>query len=382
MNTAIAFAESNRPSAAPGNYIRISRELEDHPIVGFGQPVAPADPSKGSYSRAEAWIFLVFHARWQTAEVNNRGKVITLERGELLGARAWLARVWNWTEKQVRGFLDRLEADMMIDRKKGQSNDQSMGQKNDQKSAHFTNIISICKYDVFQEAIEAFCEEKGHSRTNQKAALGANERANQGPQYKERGGAGAGAHFDLKLTSENKITPLSRPPMPSPSDEGQHQGISRDANGIYRAINGSRAPLEQILGKAGNLDEVLIEISPKLPDKLAGQELALALAAAVADHVRELEKIKQKKGTRLNRDWRLTKAWGDWATKETGLDAAWVRSEADKFRDHWLSQPGTKATKLDWERTWWNWIRNAKKPLPTKVNSNEQDRNRSLLDRL
>ena len=125
MTASAVFPGDNRPSAAPSNYVRISRELEDHPIVGFGQPVPPADPHRGSYSRAEAWIFLVFHARWQTAEVNNRGKVITLERGELLGARAWLARVWNWTEKQVRGFLDRLEADMMIDRKKGQSKGQS-----------------------------------------------------------------------------------------------------------------------------------------------------------------------------------------------------------------------------------------------------------------
>lgn len=35
--------------------------------------------------------------------------------------------------------------------------------------------------------------------------------------------------------------------------------------------------------------------------------------------------------------------------------------EAAKFRDYWSAQPGQKGVKLDWQATWRNWCRNAKK---------------------
>lgn len=370
-----AGALPNYPSAAPGNYVRISRELEDHPIVGFGHPVRPADPLRGSYSRAEAWLFLVFKAKWQTAEVNNRGKVITLERGELLGARAWLASVWNWTEKQVRSFLDRLESEMMIDRKKGQSEGQDCGQSKDQKGAHFVNIISIRNYSIYQAAIEEFCAQKGQSPTDERAGIGANKRANQGPHINKE-------NNNNITTVENHNLGLA--PL---SSSAQNDDFFWDENGVVQALNGSRIPLEKILGGAADLDEVLQEISPKLPDKPIGRELVIAVAAAVAEHARHLERVKQKRGTRLPRDWHLVKSWGEWAMAETGLSADWVRAEADRFRDHWHSQPGTKATKLNWELTWRNWIRAARKPQSTLgrgVSSRELEnlRNRSLLDRL
>ena len=34
--------------------------------------------------------------------------------------------------------------------------------------------------------------------------------------------------------------------------------------------------------------------------------------------------------------------------------------EANKFRDYWHAQPGSKGVKLDWPATWRNWCRNAK----------------------
>lgn len=366
-------ALANFPSAAPGNYVRISRELEDHPIVGFGQPVHPADPTRGAYSRAEAWLFLVFKARWQTAEVNNRGKVITLERGELLGARAWLANVWNWTEKQVRGFLDRLEAEMMIDRKKGQSNGQTCGQSEGQKTAHFVNVISIRNYSIYQAAIEEFCASKGQSKTDERATLGANERANQGPHINK------GNIYNITTLEDNNIG------LAALKNAAQDDDVFWGDDGVVRAVNGSRVPLEKILEGAADLDEVLTEISPKLPDKPIGRELVIAVAAAVAEHVKALELLKQKRGTRLPREWKLPKSWGDWAMEHTGLPADWVRGQAEHFADYWHSK-GRDAAKLDWEKTWKNWIRNTRKPTTSTLTKGasksdlEKIRNLNFLD--
>ena len=66
----------------------------------------------------------------------------------------------------------------------------------------------------------------------------------------------------------------------------------------------------------------------------------------------------KKKGSRLSAEWRLPKAWGEWAMNE-GLPELDTRREADKFRDYWIGVAGAKGVKLDWQATWRNWVRKA-----------------------
>nr|WP_253958577.1 helix-turn-helix domain-containing protein [Paraburkholderia fungorum] len=67
------------------------------------------------------------------------------------------------------------------------------------------------------------------------------------------------------------------------------------------------------------------------------------------------------RGTRLPKDWVLTKALGVWAA---GEQPTWtpehIRKVAAAFKDHWIAQPGLKGRKTDWEATWRNWVRNGK----------------------
>lgn len=74
---------------------------------------------------------------------------------------------------------------------------------------------------------------------------------------------------------------------------------------------------------------------------------------------------KRKVGTRLSPDWVLPRAWGQWAlddVKDTSVE--FIRSQADQFKDYWISKSGSAATKMDWEATWRNWIRNAVQRAP------------------
>jgi uncharacterized protein YdaU (DUF1376 family) len=81
----------------------------------------------------------------------------------------------------------------------------------------------------------------------------------------------------------------------------------------------------------------------------------------------ELEKKEEKReakaspkkspsGSRLDADWFLPMAWGEWALNE-GMDQSSIRLEADRFKDYWLSVAGAKGRKADWQATWRNWIR-------------------------
>lgn len=67
----------------------------------------------------------------------------------------------------------------------------------------------------------------------------------------------------------------------------------------------------------------------------------------------------KNRATRLSPEWQLPAAWGRWAIAE-GYPEPTVRLEAQKFRDYWISKSGKDATKVDWEATWRNWMRNSR----------------------
>jgi hypothetical protein len=73
---------------------------------------------------------------------------------------------------------------------------------------------------------------------------------------------------------------------------------------------------------------------------------------------KEVETKQRTKGSRLSADWVLPKEWADWARQERpDLD---LRSVGEQFRDYWSAKAGSGATKLDWQATWRNWVRNQK----------------------
>ncbi len=65
---------------------------------------------------------------------------------------------------------------------------------------------------------------------------------------------------------------------------------------------------------------------------------------------------KTKRGARLPDAWTLPEDWRQWTLVNCPAatqDA--VRTEALKFANYWQAQPGAKACKLDWRKTWQNW---------------------------
>ncbi len=69
-----------------------------------------------------------------------------------------------------------------------------------------------------------------------------------------------------------------------------------------------------------------------------------------------------ERGTRLPEDWKVSDALQAWVKKQ-GLRVDW-RAETEQFRDYWLSKAGANGRKLNWDRTWQVWMRNAESKLP------------------
>ncbi|MCF3939930.1 hypothetical protein [Gordonia tangerina] len=71
--------------------------------------------------------------------------------------------------------------------------------------------------------------------------------------------------------------------------------------------------------------------------------------------------VPRNRGTRLHEEWMPEKSVIDEMRGECpNID---LEAEHRKFVDYWMSKSGKDATKVDWNRTWRNWIRNAR-PRP------------------
>lgn len=82
------------------------------------------------------------------------------------------------------------------------------------------------------------------------------------------------------------------------------------------------------------------------------------------NQITEPDKSATKRGTRLPDDWTPSNKLIAWAQGE-GIDLLMIERETAKFKDFWPAKPGQGGLKLDWDRTWKNWLRTAKERQPT-----------------
>jgi hypothetical protein len=88
---------------------------------------------------------------------------------------------------------------------------------------------------------------------------------------------------------------------------------------------------------------------------------------ALKAHKVKTEKPKVERGHRLPADFCLPEDWRDWAISKRKWEPAVVSEEAEGFAAYWQSKSGKDATKMDWFKTWQNWVRNSRRPDGTYV---------------
>lgn len=76
-----------------------------HPITGL----ARKDYKREPYTNFEAWLAIMFKARWVPGERSFKDKTIRIDRGELLISRKWLASKCHWTERYAAQFLKSID---------------------------------------------------------------------------------------------------------------------------------------------------------------------------------------------------------------------------------------------------------------------------------
>lgn len=102
----------------------VDRGIWDHPILN----------GRRSFSRREAWLWLLSEAAWKSRRVRHAGETFTISRGQLAHSIRFMAKAWRWEQTKVVRFLNDLKTETMI----------ATG------TATGITIITICNYDKYQ----------------------------------------------------------------------------------------------------------------------------------------------------------------------------------------------------------------------------------------
>ncbi|EWW67628.1 DnaD domain protein [Staphylococcus aureus] len=105
-------------------WISIDRSIQNHWLF----------KEKRTFSKFEAWIYLLMEANHSKAKVPIGNQIVTVERGQRLTSILTLSDLFNWSRFKLKTFLDLLESDGMLEVK---------------TTSKYT-LITIVNYDFYQ----------------------------------------------------------------------------------------------------------------------------------------------------------------------------------------------------------------------------------------
>ncbi|WP_347129910.1 DnaD domain protein [Staphylococcus aureus] len=105
-------------------WISIDRSIQNHWLF----------KEKRTFSKFEAWIYLLMEANHSKAKVPIGNQIVTVERGQRLTSILTLSDLFNWSRFKVKTFLDLLESDGMLE----------------VKTTSKYALITIVNYDFYQ----------------------------------------------------------------------------------------------------------------------------------------------------------------------------------------------------------------------------------------
>ncbi|MDM6378920.1 DnaD domain-containing protein [Staphylococcus aureus] len=105
-------------------WISIDRSIQNHWLF----------KEKRTFSKFEAWIYLLMEANHSKAKVPIGNQIVTVERGQRLTSILTLSDLFNWSRFKVKTFLDLLESDGMLEV---------------ETTSKYT-LITIVNYDFYQ----------------------------------------------------------------------------------------------------------------------------------------------------------------------------------------------------------------------------------------
>ena len=232
----------------------LDRGIWDHPLWE-GQ----------RFSQREAFQWLFSNASFRSRRVRVGNHMVELQRGQLVGSRAFLAKKWGWGEQEVRTYLKLLEAEGMI--VKSQHSNQRL------------TIITICNYGKFQNEHQPANQQSNRDPTNTQPTPNQSQNTNTRLHEEEKRERGRASANSLDL---------------NPWSETVNHGVEVQPDGRVRLVNGTEAEWLQRFGDDREaLDDALIEVAGYI-QPMSRQPIKLQVERGLARIARERRERDQR----------------------------------------------------------------------------------------
>jgi hypothetical protein len=200
------------------------------------------------FTEREAFIWIVMEASYKGREKRVGKFVVELSRGQLATSVRFMCVAWNWSKSKVDRFLKRLEKRDMIGTSSGTG----------------INVITVCKYDEYQNTPKASGTAKTENRDSSGTAAGQQrDKPNKGliPEAMPEA---------IKVKKEGTNVPLSV--SPPAIDE-----VSKSVSAYNATASRTGWPIVQKLSPARRA-----ALTARLKDAGGAEGWAVALAKAEA----------------------------------------------------------------------------------------------------
>jgi DNA-binding MarR family transcriptional regulator len=164
-----------------------------------------------------------------------------------------------------------------------------------------------------------------------------------------------------------------------PSQERLAEGIEASRHTVMRALDfleeGGFMARERRHRADGSraADVIRLDLSRNLLRSKNSEPMSqIATAEPITEPISKHSKKTRARGVRLPEDWTPTPDRMAKAAATIGQEA--LEEELAKFVNYWVSKAGRDAVKLDWGRTFDNWIINAKSRRPTNGREHQPTR--------
>ena len=104
-------------------WIRLARRLQEHALW-----------EDKPFARGQAWVDLLMLACYENKKIPFDGRLLELQKGQLLTSIRKLSERWGWSQGKTARFLDVLEAEQMLTKK---------------RYANGT-VLTLANYEVYQ----------------------------------------------------------------------------------------------------------------------------------------------------------------------------------------------------------------------------------------
>ena len=155
------------------NFIPINRALFEHPLW----------VEKRSFSRFEAWIYLIKEARFEDTKVFDGNRIVEVKRGQIYVSVRFFSKAIGWSTKKTLNLLKLLESEKMLKKETVEETGQT--------------LITICNYDEYNtpsKKKETAKETQGKQQGNAKETksnnvnnknISSNEDIQKDPQFEK-----------------------------------------------------------------------------------------------------------------------------------------------------------------------------------------------------